>query len=213
MKKHFSISVFSPARGNFATVFSDITERKKTEAELERLASFPKINPNPIVEVDFDGCVHFLNPVANKLFPGLKEDGCNHPWLTDWKQMVRIFHNNGTSNHNRDLLMGDRWYHQSMNIVHNTQRIRIYGLDITDRRRAENALHRKQMKSLKPQVRSCDCRTTNSCEFSLVFVESEEKYRTIVETANEGIWLVDSEARTTYVNKKQQRCWDIALKK
>ncbi len=32
--------------------------------------------------------------------------------------------------------------------------------------------------------------------------ESEEKYRNIVETANEGIWVVDAETRTTYVNKK-----------
>lgn len=32
--------------------------------------------------------------------------------------------------------------------------------------------------------------------------ESEEKYRTIVETANEGIWTVDAEAKTTYVNEK-----------
>lgn len=32
--------------------------------------------------------------------------------------------------------------------------------------------------------------------------ESEEKYRTIVETANEGIWVTDAETRTTYVNKR-----------
>ncbi|AAM04693.1 TPA: PAS domain S-box protein [Methanosarcina acetivorans] len=36
--------------------------------------------------------------------------------------------------------------------------------------------------------------------------ESEEKYRNLIETANEGIWILewvhDSEARTTYVNKK-----------
>ena len=32
--------------------------------------------------------------------------------------------------------------------------------------------------------------------------ESEEKYRNIVETANEGIWIIDAEDRTTYVNKK-----------
>jgi len=30
--------------------------------------------------------------------------------------------------------------------------------------------------------------------------ESEENYRHILETANEGIWIVDSKARTTYVN-------------
>lgn len=32
--------------------------------------------------------------------------------------------------------------------------------------------------------------------------ESEKKYRNIVETASEGIWIGDSEARTVYVNKR-----------
>jgi PAS domain S-box-containing protein len=33
-------------------------------------------------------------------------------------------------------------------------------------------------------------------------VESEERYRSIVETATEGIWILDAKARTTYVNKQ-----------
>ena len=36
MKKHFSISVFSPGAGKFATVFQDITSRKHEEEVLER---------------------------------------------------------------------------------------------------------------------------------------------------------------------------------
>ncbi len=36
MDKHFSISVFSPRRGQFATIFSDITKRKRAESELRR---------------------------------------------------------------------------------------------------------------------------------------------------------------------------------
>jgi diguanylate cyclase (GGDEF)-like protein/PAS domain S-box-containing protein len=35
MKKHFSISVFSPEKGKFATIFSDITDRIKTENQLK----------------------------------------------------------------------------------------------------------------------------------------------------------------------------------
>jgi PAS domain S-box-containing protein len=35
MKKHFQISVFSPEKGKFATVFIDMTARKKTEQDLE----------------------------------------------------------------------------------------------------------------------------------------------------------------------------------
>lgn len=34
MNKHFSISVFSPQKGQFATVFTDITERKRIEEKL-----------------------------------------------------------------------------------------------------------------------------------------------------------------------------------
>ena len=37
MQKHFVISVFSPGKGTFAAVFSDITDRKKREDELGRL--------------------------------------------------------------------------------------------------------------------------------------------------------------------------------
>jgi PAS domain S-box-containing protein len=36
MKKHFAISVFSPEKGKFATVFSDITERKRADDELRQ---------------------------------------------------------------------------------------------------------------------------------------------------------------------------------
>jgi PAS domain S-box-containing protein len=36
MRKHFSISAFSPAKGRFATVFSDITERKLAQKALEK---------------------------------------------------------------------------------------------------------------------------------------------------------------------------------
>ena len=32
--------------------------------------------------------------------------------------------------------------------------------------------------------------------------ENQEKYRTIVRTANEGIWLIDAEARTLCINER-----------
>jgi len=37
MKKHFNISVFCPEKGKFATIFSDLTERKKAEEEIKKL--------------------------------------------------------------------------------------------------------------------------------------------------------------------------------
>jgi PAS domain S-box-containing protein len=42
--------------------------------------------------------------------------------------------------------------------------------------------------------------------------ESEEKYRNIVETANEGIYLVNDEAKLTYANKKVEELSGYTLK-
>ena len=39
MDKYFSISVYTPERGKFATIFSDISDRKKAEEDLKRYTS------------------------------------------------------------------------------------------------------------------------------------------------------------------------------
>ena len=49
------------------------------------LASFPELNPSPVVEVDLAGQVHYLNPAAQQLLPGLQAAGPQHPWLADWE--------------------------------------------------------------------------------------------------------------------------------
>jgi PAS domain S-box-containing protein len=38
---------------------------------------------------------------------------------------------------------------------------------------------------------------------------SEERYRSIVQTANEGIWLIDAEARTLYANKRMAELFGV----
>jgi len=55
----------------------------------------------------------------------------------------------------------------------NVSRLTILGIDITDRKNSEQAL-----------------------------AESREKYRLFVETANEGIWAMDADHRTTFVNRR-----------
>ena len=66
----------------------DITRRKRTEAKLAYLASFPERNPNPIIEVDLSGEILYLNPSADRLFPTLREDGLSHHWLSGLEQKI-----------------------------------------------------------------------------------------------------------------------------
>jgi len=67
MRKHFSISVFSPARGKFATVFYDITERKKAEKETESMAKFPAQNPEPVFRISSDGTLLYANQASQNM--------------------------------------------------------------------------------------------------------------------------------------------------
>ena len=69
----------------------DITERKNTETRMLWLASFPMLNPYPVVEVDMEGHVHYLNPAAEKAFPDLSQQGACHAWLSDWESVTRFF--------------------------------------------------------------------------------------------------------------------------
>ncbi len=66
----------------------DITERKLAEARMAWLASFPEKNQAPITEVDATGRIHYANPAAQRLLPGLAEAGLEHPWLAGFAEIA-----------------------------------------------------------------------------------------------------------------------------
>mgnify|MGYP005843507297 CR=1 FL=1 len=78
LKKHFSISVFSPAKGKFATVFSDITERKRLEDTLreseEKFHAISTSAIDAIILVDDAGKIVYWNPAAEKMFGYTSEE-------------------------------------------------------------------------------------------------------------------------------------------
>ena len=126
--------------GNFdhyRSSVTDITEITRAEEKMAHLASFPMLNPNPIAEVDFAGQVNYLNPAAELLFPDLRERGAEHPWLHDWETVVSALRKNGAKEIVREVNVGERWCQQTVHLVEGSQLIRIYGMDITKRKRAE----------------------------------------------------------------------------
>jgi PAS domain S-box-containing protein len=50
LKKHFTVSVFSPSKNRFATVFTDVTARRKGEQEIAALKDFNEIIVDSISE-------------------------------------------------------------------------------------------------------------------------------------------------------------------
>src|SRR4030066_978238 len=72
MEKHFSISVFSPSKGKFNSVFHDITERKHAEQEIQSLAKFPLENPSAVMRVDGNGTIIYCNPASKSSLTHLR---------------------------------------------------------------------------------------------------------------------------------------------
>ncbi len=131
--------------------FLDVHDLKQSEQERERLASFPLLNPQPIIEADLEGNVYFLNPAAQRLIPDLEQRGIEHPWLADWETVVRACQEGGADLIIREVLVGERYYQQTIHYVSEVGRIRIYGAEITKRKRAENLLSENENRLKRSQ--------------------------------------------------------------
>jgi two-component system CheB/CheR fusion protein len=115
----------------------DVTERRRMEARAAWLASFPERNPHPITEVSLAGEIHYANPAARRLFPDLDKHIPLHPWLGDWAAATWILQNNGQTSVERTVTVGVATYAQSLYLVREVGRVRVYGRDITARRQVE----------------------------------------------------------------------------
>jgi PAS domain S-box-containing protein len=117
----------------------DITERKRAEERIANLASFPELNPNPIFEISTDGLVRYANHAAKQLFPDLAVLRTDHPILSGFNMIVGDLRG-GKSYLVRDIKFKDTYLQQSIHLVPDSENVRFYVLDITERKRAEEAL-------------------------------------------------------------------------
>jgi PAS domain S-box-containing protein len=117
---------------------NDISQRQKTQAKITRAASFPELNPNPVLEADFQCKVHYANPATLAIFPDIKTAGCCHPLFSDWENTVKKLLLKQTMD--REVKVGEHWYLQQLYLVSGTERIRIYSLKMDEQKKAQEAL-------------------------------------------------------------------------
>ena len=139
-----SIAVYSPEKGYFAAVFEDISEREKAEEEIEWLASFPALNPNPVAEADFDGNIEYVNSATKTLFPDIETLGLRHPFFSEWKIVVKTFRNENINTFGREVKIGEHWYHQQFSLVPKSRCIRIYAVNFDELKKAEETLSKSE---------------------------------------------------------------------
>jgi diguanylate cyclase (GGDEF)-like protein len=116
-----------------SAVIRDVSERKKSERELQRLASFPELSPIPIIEVNQQGDITYTNPAARDTFAHLEQTGTEHPALIDLQEMIDKVVNRDQPIV-RSIEVVGMVYEQQFSYVSDNNVVRIYSWDITEMR-------------------------------------------------------------------------------
>lgn len=105
--------------------------------ELVRLASFPELSPNPIIEIDMTGNITYINAAAIIKFPDIRQTGITHPILAG------LIESNSNRRGNllvKELAIEYEYFQQYIHYLSARQLIRIYIFDMTERVHFEIAL-------------------------------------------------------------------------
>lgn len=167
----------SPSNSFNSTVEIPPQQRERSiQQSLERLASFPELFSNPIVEIDLKGNITYLNPAALKLFPTLKQDRLNHPLLKGIIDLVKVIENKTLM---REFKINNRVFEQSIHFIAHSGLIRCYVSDITKRKQTEILL-KKAHKELEQRVEERTSELVHNNEIlRLEIAEREQKEQEI----------------------------------
>ncbi len=122
-------------------VIEDVTEHNRAEREIQRLASYPEMNPNPVIEVQPDRTVTYTNPATAAVLSSLGLPDDSSAFLpADFDAIVKTLNPAESMMINRIVHLKERSFNESISSAPGQNAIRIYAYDITDRVQAAEAL-------------------------------------------------------------------------
>ncbi len=103
--------------------------------ELMRIASYPELNPQPIFELSHDGELMYLNPALLALDEELREG-----MVAEARRVIESSPNFVEGVLSREVYAGEHWIQQVIHATGEWHSVRVYALDITERKLAELSL-------------------------------------------------------------------------
>ena len=129
---------------SLATVLAMAVERIRAEAELQKLAAFVQLNPNPAMELAGDGTVTYFNDAALKLGRSVGQDNPRAILPPNVQEIVRNCLEAGQSALKLQTVFEGRTLSWSFHPVAASQVVHCYVEDITDRLNLEAQLRQSQ---------------------------------------------------------------------
>jgi two-component system NtrC family sensor kinase len=117
----------------------DLTDLDAMEQELYRLASFPLLHPDPMLELGLDGRVRYANPPAHFCFPTLMELGVHHPLVMAALAQTRRF---AKGEGPKLVQLDGRYWEVVATQLQDNESLRVFAKDVTARKQMEASMLR-----------------------------------------------------------------------
>lgn len=139
--------------GGLIIVFlHDITKQKINEQKVAHLASFPRLSPSPIIEVDAKGKIMFINNSASAAIQMIGPKYKINAFLPkDVNDIFIELNNDKEKSLFREVTIGDEIFAETIYLTPEYDSMRIYVENITKRKHAETELAKVQ-EGLKDKV-------------------------------------------------------------
>ncbi len=123
---------------------SDITERKRAEAEIQKLAAFPRFSPDPVMELAADGTLTYMNNAAREMARQLKVAEPESILPRNAAALAQECLQQGRSKPSQHIQLNGRTVAWSFFPIIANQAVHCYGADITERLNLEAQLRHAQ---------------------------------------------------------------------
>jgi transcriptional regulator with GAF, ATPase, and Fis domain len=123
---------FSPRKPNL---------RQRAEEKIKHLASFPELNPNPIIETDLKGQVVFYNAATMNILKELDAPDDARLFLPpDLNELIhKLKQGKEVQYFSSEVEINDRVFTESITYYANMDVVRIYAQDVTERKKLNDA--------------------------------------------------------------------------
>ncbi|HOP96041.1 MAG TPA: response regulator [Verrucomicrobiota bacterium] len=130
--------------GGASGSLSDITDRHLAEMQIQKLAAFPRVNPNPVLEISADGALTYANDAAWEMARNLGQREVLAILPPDAPAIVRECLASGEKKLRKTLIINGRTLSWSFFPVVSSQVVHCYGGDVTDVLNLEAQLRQSQ---------------------------------------------------------------------
>jgi PAS domain S-box-containing protein len=124
-----------------AATYHDITERKQAAAEISRLASFPNLNPFPVLEIDALGGITYYNQAAVEALEKFGGKAKLTDFVPEDLGEIQAAAREGRQEHfYREVKINEAVFGEDIYFAAPFEVWRIYARDITESKRAQEAI-------------------------------------------------------------------------